>query len=515
MLGIEPYDEAIRLHGAERIIAGEIPYHDFYAIYGPAQFYWFGSLFKLFGTQLWVARTAAILVCSATICLFFHIARRLGASLTHCWSLTLLLLLPLCGSSNTSLTIYWCDPALLLLIAAAFTMLQPSSRNYFLCGVCVSLAGAFRQDFGVYGVIAFALSLLMFRRGQPWLRWGILFLTGVTTAAIPTYGYLFLFYFHDVLTNLIIIPKHIMEYRRLPYSALDVLAQWFHIPWKMSSTTVIDHSTLEKIFVQLLWTTPFLTATSFYFLAKNRLTPDPARETDVPKSQFLPFCVVASVMLGVYGFGRSDAPHLYPLYAFTLLLFASLAENHLTVNQNEKQPSRGITLALFLCLGIVVSSSWYDYSHAEPLSGPRSSGIRITKDDPSVWLNQAASKLREHSQANEKVFICNHRHDRVFISYIMPYFLSGRWAGTRYYHFDPGLTTTNEIQEEIIQDLKENQVKLILMVDEPIVLEPNKSRESSGVTKLDDFIRQEYQQFDTFQHFTLWSRSDDHSQVEK
>ena len=43
------YDEGLILTGAMRVARGDIPHRDFYANYGPAQFYVVALLFKLFG----------------------------------------------------------------------------------------------------------------------------------------------------------------------------------------------------------------------------------------------------------------------------------------------------------------------------------------------------------------------------------------------------------------------------------------------------------------------------------
>ncbi len=40
------YDEGIILTGAMRVVAGELPHQDFYANYGPGQFYLIAGLFK-------------------------------------------------------------------------------------------------------------------------------------------------------------------------------------------------------------------------------------------------------------------------------------------------------------------------------------------------------------------------------------------------------------------------------------------------------------------------------------
>src|ERR1700679_4349241 len=50
------YDESIILTGAMRVAAGQIPHRDFYANYGPGQFYTIAALFKLFGESILIER---------------------------------------------------------------------------------------------------------------------------------------------------------------------------------------------------------------------------------------------------------------------------------------------------------------------------------------------------------------------------------------------------------------------------------------------------------------------------
>jgi hypothetical protein len=46
---VTPYDEGLILFGSTRVLSGDIPYRDFYANYGPGQFYVLAALFKVFG----------------------------------------------------------------------------------------------------------------------------------------------------------------------------------------------------------------------------------------------------------------------------------------------------------------------------------------------------------------------------------------------------------------------------------------------------------------------------------
>jgi len=50
------YDEGLVLVGADRVLRGEMPYRDFWTLYGPGSYYLLAGLFKLFGEFALVER---------------------------------------------------------------------------------------------------------------------------------------------------------------------------------------------------------------------------------------------------------------------------------------------------------------------------------------------------------------------------------------------------------------------------------------------------------------------------
>src|SRR3954447_6864121 len=69
------YDEGLILTGAMRVGHGEIPHRDFYANYGPAQFYCIALLFKLFGPSIMAERVWDFAVKAAIATLGFAAVR--------------------------------------------------------------------------------------------------------------------------------------------------------------------------------------------------------------------------------------------------------------------------------------------------------------------------------------------------------------------------------------------------------------------------------------------------------
>jgi len=74
---VDAYDEGIVLVGGLRALAGEVIHRDFYANYGPGQFYVLAGLFSIFSPGVLVERGWDIAVRSATTVLCFSIVASL------------------------------------------------------------------------------------------------------------------------------------------------------------------------------------------------------------------------------------------------------------------------------------------------------------------------------------------------------------------------------------------------------------------------------------------------------
>src|ERR1700736_6684816 len=74
---LNPYDEGVILAGAMRVSEGAIPHRDFYANYGPGQFYVLAALFKLFHQGVLVERLWGALIKAALVLSVLVVGRRL------------------------------------------------------------------------------------------------------------------------------------------------------------------------------------------------------------------------------------------------------------------------------------------------------------------------------------------------------------------------------------------------------------------------------------------------------
>src|SRR5271167_4937853 len=71
------YDEGLILTGAMRVAAGAVPHRDFYANYGPGQFYVLAGLFDVFGQTVLVERLYDAVVKAGIVCLVYAVSLRL------------------------------------------------------------------------------------------------------------------------------------------------------------------------------------------------------------------------------------------------------------------------------------------------------------------------------------------------------------------------------------------------------------------------------------------------------
>jgi hypothetical protein len=118
-------------------------------------------------------------------------------------------------------------------------------------------------------------------------------------------------------------------------------------------------------------------------------------------------------------------------------------------------------------------------------------------------LQDAVEYVLANVPEDEKIFVGCLRHDRIFTNDIIFYFLSGRRSATKYHELHPGLADAEEVQQKIVAELREHDVRTVVLKAGD-VLEPNESAKSSGVHLLDEFIRREFRQVEQFGDYSVW-----------
>jgi len=119
----------------------------------------------------------------------------------------------------------------------------------------------------------------------------------------------------------------------------------------------------------------------------------------------------------------------------------------------------------------------------------------------------AIEYLQKRMRQNEPLFVGLGRHDKIFINDVAFYFVAKLRPATKWYHFDPGLQTSEKIQREMMLELETEKPRyVVLETDWDNKMEPNRSAISSGVLLLDDYIWTRYKPVAMFETITVMER---------
>jgi hypothetical protein len=138
----------------------------------------------------------------------------------------------------------------------------------------------------------------------------------------------------------------------------------------------------------------------------------------------------------------------------------------------------------------LLSDRWISQAAAlcNDASLPRLQCLRLDRDRTTV-----ARYLLEHGGRGQRVYIGAGRHDRLLVNDVTLYFAAEAIAPTRWHDLHPGVQTTRETQAEMIAEFEARPLAFVVLNTEwDDRQEPNDSARSSGVTLLDDWLRDRF-----------------------
>jgi hypothetical protein len=513
-LGLNIYDEGIRFYGAQRVLAGDVPYHDFFAYYGPGQFYWPAVLFKLFGTRILVARLGALFFLCLAAAASFALCRKAGLSVSLSSLPAVALVLPIQSGDEIGL----CDPALSLTLAsgAALTGAWGPRPNYFVAGLLLGIAVAFRHDFGAYATVACIVSALWMERqpNRQSPRWALAWkevatavwrlrtlIGGIALVAIPVYGLLALRGGYSLFEALVVLPPQMMPYRTLPYGydTLPALSGMYR--GAFSGYTPLSDAMLETARATVFMTPPLALILGFCLVVRGV-----RQEVSQPRERLatLLLVLVCAGGVAVYALARSNWRHVYPLHVLGVCAICLIA-GALRSPGRSRLPGRGLCVAVVVsfALGSVFVARMSHFATGTTLS--LSGADRVVVNPDLEWVRDAVHDIWTYGDPGA-LFVASQQHDRVYINALILYVLAKRPAGTYFHDFIPGVTTTREVQERIVTDLNMNHVRTVFVWRNGFREEPNRSRLSSRVFVLDDYLRTEFVRVRETKDYEIFTR---------
>jgi hypothetical protein len=520
------YDEGFALYGAHRVLLGEVPHRDFWAVYPPGQFYTLAAAFAVFGETLLVERLVSVVLhLSLALAVYLVVAALTSrrAALVPC----ALVAIWLAAADYFGYAVF---PALALSLFGIWGLLQYVATGHArwlgASGAFVALAALYRHDLGLYvaaciGLVAVLAGLL--DRATPRAA-------GDTHPARGTRG-------HAARAAA----------RALAAYALGALAVGLPVTAYL----------LWQVPLAVLWEDlivfPLSINRHISYLAYPQLVPEawPNWTSAASRAEYLDIIVIpwvrfyAPLLVGVVGLvvaacgARRGAWRLDPLAAAGVLVLAmtDLALFNHALNRFDWMhvlPSSIVAAALASVLLARVPPRWRRVGllSAAPLAAllalvyvvppVRTHAEYVTRFSPLVchaalpragcvdlyadeeW---ALSYVRAHTAPDERIFVGTTTHDRALGSNILFYFLAERESATRYHELVAGVSTTLPVQREIVADLERHGVRYVVLTAAfEGTVEPNASMLSGGVTLLDDYLRAHFRPVAEQSPFTIWER---------
>jgi hypothetical protein len=517
---VNPYDEGIILFGANRVMNGDIPHRDFYANYGPAQFYILAALFKVFGPSVLIERCWDTVVRGTLAALVFAISdrftsRRLALAATTA-SVTWLGYLGYYG--------YTSFPALAASLASLLFLLPPPvSRGFkfgpIFAGGCMGIATLFRYDVGVAG-FAFGCAILVLgrylsraeTRGRSSLfRKLLMFALGFGIVTMPA-AILFVITgaAPDLIFDVFIFQaKFFAKTRSLPFPTFASLRIWpmdfsIYIPLLViiaAASTMfvmiraqlsISRSDPQDRDQSMLISIIALTLLTIVYFAKGSVRVTPI-QISMALIVSLPLIAILAQTIPVRGLAGRSVVAASVLLAAIYTFFCSI-DGLQRVAQNVAWAVKPATWH--------VSTKWPpppEGSCRMPAGFERLACFRVSPDTlDTIRYVQANTTI------NDPIFVGLSRHDKILANDVLLYFAVNRPSATKWHHFDPGLQTSYAIRHEMVSELQHAKPKLVVLEAKwADAHEPNDSANSSGVTLLDDYLRTSFKPVARFDQNTI------------
>jgi hypothetical protein len=519
---VNPYDEALILFGSTRVLSGDVPYRDFFANYGPAQFYVLAALFKLFGPSILVERIWDLLIRSCTVLVVYLIVNGTWRR----WRALFAAVLTCIWLSYFGFYGYPVFPCLLFCLLGVYCMVPayrgcPAIVPLLASGLCVGITILFRHDVGTAAAVGGAFMLGLFHLAQKLdprqkikvlLRSATIYSGGIALAVVPPLALLVARgAAHDMLVDLVQIPATTyVRMASLPFpSVIAIAREMMHLKF----------GSVDQLAIYLPIVAALVGVMGALALGVNQRSATGIAEQALISRQrwILAQLSVFSLLFFFKGWVRVSLIHM------ALSIVPSLVI--MTVWELRSRAARipfavGIACLLLVSLPPMGNALWrFEQNRTWAAQGSGVFGFTVSNIGscfPPAGLERlrcfyiprqelpAIRYIQEHTAENEGIFVGSARHDKIFINNVLFYFLSERPSITKWHLFAPGAQTTVEIQTEMVAELEMHRPRYVVLSSEwDNVEEPNESSRSSGVTILDQFIHANYHTVAAFGSITI------------
>ncbi len=479
-LRLDCYDEGVVLSHTRMLTWGYWPYRDFFTQYPPGLFFLLAALWKVFGTQIMVARHLSEvfrlgLALLAGVAGGQMVGRRFAALPAGVLLMFLARLTPSPAAWYAGLMF-----ALASVIALSHAAKTRERGPWIVAGAMLGLTLSFRHDLFVYFVAAMSAGVLYWVRSRALSRQQALRLLGWTAVglAIPFAVFwlptLVVAKWSTILQDgFLTNVRYVMPSRKLPLPKL-----LSPLPGQRLPMCLIDWPCMLFLII--------LAAPAMGLLQTLRARSPQVDRVSAGLLTALSLAVIPQAT------GRADTAHAVYALAPGIILASSFS-----MSFGHRLTWRG-GLAGLVLIAFCAWGSRVVYPPHGPLIGQvgdwQLNGSPFALDVPD---DQAGSRrelrayVQSHSAPKEEIFIGSKTHAKIMVNELDLYFLLDRPGATRYLQFDPGTVTREEVQAQMIHTLDAKHIHMVILASPPFANEPNDSAKM-GSTLLDTYIRARY-----------------------
>jgi hypothetical protein len=512
------YDEGIMLTGAMRVAEGDVPHRDFYANYGPGQFYVLAGLFKLFSPSVLVERIWDTISRSISVAAVFLIVVRTTGSALAAFGTAVVCTVWIASFRTYGYPVFPALAAALTSLLCLFSVFGGGRSAWPLltAGVCAGIAFLFRYDIGIFtfvvlapvlGICVVSRSLAASAAVRDVVCLGGLFSAGFAAVVLPVvifyaaYGVI-----GDFLFDVVVFPsQHYPQTRSLPFPNIRALADnpanvIVYLPLILNAAALPSILTAGRriwknrcqrqdrsVTTAWFWSMIALVAMTLVYFGKGVVRVSPVHMAMAIITS-LTLTGIAITKFSTYGaFSRGCSAVALLLAGFCTLV--ALADNAPQTRHNLLAMMDGDFWG-----APVVQVQSPGTSCRVPIGLERLACFSVDRDHMN-----AIRLLQERTKPGDYLYVGLGRHDKIFINDVALYFLSQLRPATKWQQFDPGLQTSEPVQREIVSELERNRPHFVVLeLQWDSAHEPNASAISSGVSILDDYIRGHFKAVATF-----------------
>jgi hypothetical protein len=498
LIGVHTFDEGFVVTGAMQVLHGKLPYRDFLSLYGPGQYYLTAGLFTLFGEQLAVAHIAHAVILAGLAVTVFELAAAAAKGDRTIPTVTVLVYAGIALYAWPNVGYSAISAALALLLGTlVFGRWVVNQRGWILglSSVLVGIASIFRWDFGVFGLVALAITMmgLVLSRPTTSRHWVAMALW----AAGPALGIITAVY----VPLLAIFSDPTRWYQEVVRYSIVEFPKWRNLeyvrPWYWAFASSLrdgDGGRFSTSAVRLLYVgLPFSMALATLGVACLDFVRRRPRLPDRASAQSLLLSLITLLLLNQMrvrpSLFQGFAAVVASLPLFPYLLGKLQATSRFTGAMRTGGLAGGLIVGSFIFQAGF--NNWFDAIASRPiaLNAARAAGIRVGPD--LAYYAELVNYIQSMTRVNEAIYSGAIDHSRLFVNDSLLYFLANRLPADRFTELEPGISNTRAGQREIMKSLEEKAVRIVVLLAIESK-EPNLTSVSNGVHDLDEFLAEHY-----------------------